>query len=221
MAGLLGLAGAFGATGGGGFLEDESARIYLIPMKKLGGENSELARSFQFWPADINDNQQVTYANKVIPGANLPFYQWIAGGEHVISFTATFSADLLYTDSRFNVSKNTNKHTVHVAAAVKWLRYLCYPDYVKNQEFAEPPPSLVLVIPGTPIGQDMSDRMNCIMTQCDVNWKKWFPDGTPRLAEVQLSFAEIVQLPTNTQFYGRSILTGWQKKYVVRNGIKK
>lgn len=219
MAGLLGLVGAF-ANSSGGFLKDESARAYIIPLKKTGSGDADNARSFQFWPAELSDNQAINYANKQIPGSNLPFYQWISGGEHIVSFTATFAADLQYSDDRYDVAIHEDKHTVDVAAAVKWLRFLCYPDYIKNQEFADPPPSLILVFPNTPIGQDMSDRMNCIMTQCDVTWKKWFPDGSPRLAEVQLSFAEIVQLPKNTRFYGRTSLTGWQKRYKMVKGIK-
>ena len=143
-----------------------------------------------------------------------------------MSFTAIFAADLYQPASprpRAGIPNNEkeDKHTVDVAAAVGWLRWLCHPDYPRGKDFAMEPPFLNLVCPRTPIGRDMGDRMNCIMTQCDVTWKRWFPDGTPRLAEVQVSFAEVVQLPQslgNIQFYGRSHLTGWQKRYQFKKG---
>jgi hypothetical protein len=31
------------------------------------------------------------------------------------------------------------------------------------------------------------------MTQCDITWEQFFPSGLPRIASVQLSFAEVAQ----------------------------
>jgi hypothetical protein len=221
MAGLLSLAGALtGASSG--FLQEEVAHTYIVPLDHKGSPDTRYARSFQFWPAEMADSEAVNYATKQIPGGNLPFYQWISGGEHIVSFSAIFARDLWFpTDTlqKGTVVKET-KHTVDVAAAVKWLRMLKAPMYVLGNDYPFPPPLLYLVVPGTPIGVDMGDRMLCVMTQCDVTWKKWFPDGTPRLAEVNLAFAETIQKPGNTQFYGAEKLIEASSRYTYKTGIK-
>jgi hypothetical protein len=223
MAGLLSLAGALtGASSG--FLQEEVAHTYIIPLDIKGSPDMTWARSFQFWPAEMTDNEAVNYATKQIPGGNLPFYQWVSGGEHVVSFSAIFARDLWAPNvtgtSQQGIAIEETKHTVDVAAAVKWLRTLKAPRYVLGNDYPHPPPLLYLVVPGTPIGVDMQDRMLCVMTQCDVTYKKWFPDGTPRLAEVSLAFAETIQKPGNVQFYGGESMTKGEERYTYKKGIK-
>lgn len=46
----------------------------------------------------------------------------------------------------------------------------------------------------TSLGSSAQDSVNCIMTQCDISWEAWFPSGVPRIASVQLSFAQLAQL---------------------------
>lgn len=218
MAGLLSLAGALtGASSG--FLQEEVAHAYIIPLDPDGSPDTNWARSFQFWPATLSDNEAVNYATKQIPGGNLPFYQWVSGGEHQVSFQAVFARDLWMPNQGGGVLKET-KHTVDVGAALKWLRTLKNPIYVPGEDFPKPPPALYLVMPNTPLGRDMSDRMLCLMTQCDITYKKWFPDGTPRLAEVSLSFAETLQKPgSNVQFYGNEVVTSIWGRYTYKKGM--
>jgi hypothetical protein len=161
----------------------------------------------------------VNYATKQIPGGSLPFYQWVSGGEHIVSFSAIFARDIWVPDQGGAVWE-IDKHNVDVGAAVKNLRALKSPMYVKGQDFPEPPPLLMLVVPNTPIGRDMDDRMLCIMTQCDATYKSWFPDGTPRLAEVSLAFAQTIQMPGNTQFYGRNPSAEHWVRYNYTKGIR-
>ena len=175
---------------------------------KVGGP-----RSFQFWPAEISDSEGVNYATKQIPGGNLPFYQWVSGGEHNVTFSAVFARDIWYGNQKVPGDSAAagsllppdaeDKHNVDVGAACKYLRSLKAPEYRQGEDFARPPPLMYLVTPNVPIGRDMDDRMLCLMTQCDITWKRSFPDGTPRLAEVALGFAETVQAPRQTAWYGR------------------
>jgi len=198
MAGLLSLAGAIS---GASFLKSDDAFAFLIPLDEQYRPEPGTTRSFQFWPAEISDSHAVNYSTKSIPGSNLPFYQWISGGEHKVSFTTMFAADIKYDVK--GKSDPEDKHTVNVAAATQYLQSLKEPTYVQGKEYALPPPALFLCIPNVPIGPGMNDRMLCVMTQCDIEYKKEFSDGTPRLAEVSLEFAEILQ-NNNTKFYGRS-----------------
>jgi hypothetical protein len=214
MAGLLSLAGALSGTSPG-FLKDDAAFSYLIPLTQDYRPEPGASRSFQFWPAEITDNAAVNYSNKSIPGSNLPFYQWISGGEHNVSFSTFFAADIYYTLQ--NTSVPEDKHTVNVGAACKWLRSLKEPTYIDGKDFAVPPPLLQLVIPNVPIGPDLNDTMFCLMTQCDIVWKKSFPDGTPRLAQVSLNFVEVVQVGSS-KFYGRSDYTMAQSAYNFTKG---
>jgi len=240
MAGLASLVG--GPSAGGGFLQHEGAYCYIWALDQNGSIDSNLSRSFQFWPAEVTDNEGINYATKQIPGGNLPFYQWVSGGEHHISFTAVFARDLWANDIYAASGSDTpgirsvsgdsgtpvlpsleDKHTVDVGAAVKWLRQLKAPTYDGKKDFTIPPPVLRLVMPGTPIGRDMGDTMPCLMTQCDVTWKRWFPDGTPRLAEVALAFAETIQGgatgASTLKFYGKETFRTANSRYGFKNGM--
>lgn len=74
----------------------------------------------------------------------------------------------------------------------------------------KPPRRLKLYIPNSGIGiaggtasnaqTVFPDSVVCVMTQCEVNWEAYFPSGLPRMASVQLSFAQIAQLGTRVMF---------------------
>lgn len=230
MAGFLSLIG--GNSSGAGYLHEEQASVYLLPLDDEGnvqvaapgaittGAQSP-ARSFQFWPAEISDSEGVNYATKQIPGGNLPFYQWVSGGEHNVTFSAVFARDIWVTGVNGlleGAGVPEDKHNVDVGAACKYLRSLKAPEYRQGEDFARPPPLMYLVTPNVPIGRDMDDRMLCLMTQCDITWKRSFPDGTPRLAEVSLGFAETVQAPRQTAWYGRGDFPVAPNRYTYTRG---
>lgn len=211
MAGLLGLVGSWMGGQKSGFMQGQGASVYLYPTTPEGNLDPDWFRAFQFWPPEISDNHSPNWSNKTIPGGNLPLYQWIAGGEHQISFSATFARDLAGEFGPLPGQLSESKHDVDVGAAIAYLRSLSTPTYDPKKQFALPPPLLYLIIQNNPItqtGDAGNDMMLCIMTQCDVTLKRWFPDGTPRLATANLAFAEVVQRPGATKFYGR---TEWQK----------
>jgi hypothetical protein len=166
---------------------------------------------FQYYPASISDTKAVTYSQKAVPGGSLPLYQWINGGERVISFTAMFSSDIdlsltsdavgagsLVDEVKANGVEDRN---VDVRAALVWLRSFMLPMYLPSGTL--PPPKAILQLPGTGIGlmggavngqtEAMNDSVVCVMNQCDVEIKASFPSGTIRLAAVQLGFAQVPQ----------------------------
>jgi hypothetical protein len=215
MAGLLSLAGTI--AGASSFLQKDGQYVFLIPMKENGTLDIEQGRALQYWPAELTDSHSANYSVKTIPGGNVPLRQWVAGGERTFAFTATFSRDLQGKIGGSVLSGDIpeSKHDVDVAAAIHWARSFLQPTYTSG--LVKPPPALYLVFKNTQLGQGSDDQVLVVMTQCDVTYKKWFPDGTPRLAEVQLQFAEIVQKPVNTQFYGKdkwdavALGYGWKK----------
>ena len=171
---------------------------------------------FQHYPASISDTKAVNYSQKTVPGGSLPLYQWINGGERVISFIAMFSSDIdlsLTSDALGSGSLvdevkaiGVEDRNVDVAAAVVWLRRMMLPGYSPTLTY--PPPKLWLWLPGTGIGaaggfdDRNADGVLCVMTQCDVEYKAFFPSGTPRLVSAQLAFTQIPQRAGVVRFPG-------------------
>lgn len=119
---------------------------------------------------------------------------------------------------------------VDIRAAVAWLRSFLLPSYRTStsdvgQGLTRAPSKLFLVLPNSGIGlvggdsglagYATPDVVLCVMTQCDVEWKAFFPSGLPRLAAVQLNFR---QTPT---FAGKVYFPGATSAMdsVVRDGL--
>jgi len=196
---------------------------------------------FQHYPESISDTKQVNYAQKAVPGGNLPLYQWINGGERTISFSVVFSSDIdlslkskgLGTGTLAEEAKSVGveDRNVDVKSAILWLRSMLMPSYEVQQRVRTwPPPKLLLWFLGTGIGLSGGARPNkftgfdsdavlCVMTQCDVEYKALFPSGQPRLAIVQLAFAEIPQREGLVEFPGDYWTTATGADSTVQTGI--
>jgi len=191
------------------------------PAELAGGAISDLAvtKSFlalQYWPESLTDSRGAEWNPRNIPGGSHPIYQWTHGAERRLSFTTIFSTDTAPPDETagrddpyadFSLSNGIQKGTrdMDIRAAISWLRYFTYPMYGRGADFrAFEPPKVILVFPNTALGHDGSDYVVCVMTQCDVTYEAWFPNGVPRLVEVQLEFAEVVQYGGRVRFHDRS-----------------
>jgi hypothetical protein len=183
-----------------------------INVLRAGTANAPKSFRFQYFPETISDTKQVNYQRRDVPGASLPIYQWVNSGERLISFTAVFSTDvnlgLSYTTA-FSLHERLKgagheDRNVDIRAAVSVLRDKMMPLYPKSTTPTQvkAPPKLLLYLPGTGIGwaggfntgaPEAEHSVICIMTQCDVSWESFFPNGLPRLATVQLSFAQLAQ----------------------------
>jgi len=90
-------------------------------------------------------------------------------------------------------------------AAVSWLRWYTYPYYDEENGWrAIEPAKCLLVMPNMGLGFGGYDHVTCVMTQCDVTYEACFESGFPRLIEVALEFAEVVQEGARVQFQNRS-----------------
>lgn len=209
MPGLASLASASFAGQG-----DTQRKAYLIELD--ANDRPAAAFEFQYFPESISDSKSVNYQQKEIPGGSLPLYQWIASGERLVSFTATFSTDVdLRSDPKDGTSVKSQglvnrlkssgvaKRNADLRSAVAWLRRYMLPTYSGSEYRATTAPSkLRLSLPGSGIGvaggvvrgSVLDDTIICVMTQCEVNYEAFFPSGLPRYATVQLAFAQIPQL---------------------------
>lgn len=181
-------------------------------------------RSFQYFPESISDSHATNYQTKVIPGLSHPLYQWTSGGARIISFEAFFTRDRTYTDDEkasinvnvsggigvsttaLGISTNDDPRNVDIPSAVAWLRSYLLPWYSSDgkgtfsstPQRPHPPRKMILGMPGVRLNWGVpelpAEMMHVIMIGCDVVYKGFFHDGTPRLVTVSLSFAEIIQV---------------------------
>lgn len=159
---------------------------YLIELNEQGGPLYEVSANgpitshlaFQYFPDSITDSKGINYQQKEIPGASLPLYQWVSGGERLISFTAQFTTDvdlisvggatgtaaLLGTGQGIEdrlKSAGASRRNVDIRAALAWLRRYMYPTYNNGASNAvagggttitQAPKKLRLVLPSSGIG---------------------------------------------------------------------
>ena len=93
---------------------------------------------------------------------------------------------------------------IDLRAVVSWLRWYTYPYYdPQNNWRAYEPPKALLVMPNMGLGYSGYDSLLTVMTQCDVTYEACFDSGFPRIIEVSLEFAEVVQSGERVQFHGR------------------
>jgi len=189
--------------------------IILTALSRVDGSALE-SFVLQHFPEDISDSKQVSHQQKEVPGGSLPIYQWSNSGERLISFTAIFASDvdlLAKGKSRAQEtmdaikSAGLERSNVDIRTAIAHLRKFMLPTYGEDQGLGVPvsyaPQRVRLFIPGSGIGISggtsgsdgvvTPDSIICVMTQCDVNYQAFFPSGLPRIAEVQLAFAQVPQ----------------------------
>jgi hypothetical protein len=105
-----------------------------------------------------------------------------------------------------NAAQNSDPRNVDIPSAVAWLRSFLLPEYSTDgkgtfagvPERPRPPQKLILGLPGVRLNWGVPtlppSEVYVIMTGCEVAYDGFFHDGTPRMAKVALTFAEIIQV---------------------------
>lgn len=201
---------------------ENKASVFLYKLSPKDDKPTGQTLSLQYWPETFKDDKTPDYQTKKLPGANLPLYSWVGGGERIISFSTTMSTDLDLTkwasrgagaDVDATVisqlkSRGLERRNIDIRAAMLWLRSFQMPTYTKDAYM--PPPKVILVMPGTGIGLMAGmvsggvqrDHIYAVMTKCDFEIKASFPNGNPRLVQVDLAFAQIAQIGGVVNFPG-------------------
>lgn len=181
--------------------------------------------AFQWWPTTLTDRIDVGWSFKDIPGASHALAHWGSNGGRTISFEVKLSRfmkpageersiidiakDPLGINTPLSESPIDNRpYNVSVVGMIRYLRSYCSPRYGEMEigyEAAFPPPVAILNVPKFGLNEDGGDSIYAVMTGCDVIYNLAFPDGTPRLATVALTFRQIVQNITDgtIRFKGR------------------
>jgi hypothetical protein len=110
-----------------------------------------------------------------------------------------------YAGAILGIASNKDPRNVDIPSAIAWLRSFLLPEYSDGQGVRPPVPGrplpprkLILGIPGVRLNWGVptlpATEAFVIMTACQVTHTSFFHDGTPRIAKVSLSFAEIIQV---------------------------
>lgn len=221
MAGLVSLASAISTRFGG-----PKAEAYLIELKETDDSPTGRVLKFQYFPESVNSTKSPEYKSQTIPGGSLPLYQFVAGGEHSLSFGVVFTCDADLMSVRAEPpgrvmmdrvkAAGIESRNVDIRSAVAWLRSLISPRYSSADAgsigvpltFA--PRKVKLVMPNSGIGllsgiskEDagvMVDSLICHMDQCDVTYEQFFPSGLPKIVEAQLAFKQLAQFGGQVRF---------------------
>lgn len=178
----------------------------VAQLQEFRGRNAHGAipvLRFQYWPSTLGIGRSVNYEGNQIPGASHPLYQFVSGGDRAISFTAVFSNE---RPTLIGQAQLGNKYSVDINDVLLALYRYTLPHYEFNsgdQLFVRPPYRLLLTLPGTFLAGVNNAQLLTIMTQCDIEYQAWHPDGTPRLATASLSFNEVVSGPDGIKYRDR------------------
>lgn len=168
-------------------MQPDQSGVGLSSLRPARGAGNTIERMrLQFFPETLADSKGVDYSQFEPPGSANPLYQWVKSTARTLSMTAVF-----YRESSEAIVKET-KYNVDINRKVAWLRRFLYPDY-RDDGTAKPPPRIALYFPKTFLSTLGGSIFPAIMMRCEVGYRTWFMDGTPRLIAVELGFAECSQ----------------------------
>src|SRR3990172_6961093 len=129
MAQVLGI-----SVGAPNLFGEETASVLFTGIGNNGNEMTggtpsdgfeDTRARLQYFPESLSDSRAVNYETKEIPGGSHPLYQWVAGGERQLSFTAVFTQEIRLTKvsplTGFFLSPE--KHSADIKSAIAWLRH--------------------------------------------------------------------------------------------------
>ncbi len=245
---MPGIASAFSGDNVSAIIGPGEARsAYLFPsnVEKARGGAADLDDElfvFQYWPETVEDSYNPEYATKQIPGGSHPLYQWTGGSGRDITFTAQFTSEIDASrnvgspsgqDVRFAALQPGLRYTVDVRAALNRIRSYMRGSYRNAtaggagggvNSLARPPKKLFLVLEGSGIGGTRDDIL-CILRSAPITHEAFFPNGRVRIAQVSMTFSEIVQIDegdeAQIQFIGREVFEQDGAYYKYRGTVDK
>ena len=186
-------------------------------------------RAFQYWPESINDSIEIGWDIKSVGGGSHGLAQWTSNNGRTISFELKLSRMMKPIENRTFLEKvqaggvypdqqspmDVRGYNVDIRNQIAYLRAYCYPTYlnIEGVVVALPPPIAILNVPSMGLNESGGDAIFVIMTGCDVTYTLLFPDGTPRMANVSLTFKQIVQRAEGILFKGHG--SGAPAKYAL------
>lgn len=173
---------------------------------------------FQFFPETIQDTRTVDLPETSILSFSDKFMLGYQPSTREISFTLRFAQERWALPGGALV--DWDKYNFDVAVSLQAMRSFTYPigtfdsgglnSTVGVGFLAQP---VRLFLPGTRIGI-LTDYIIGIMRQYSITYKAFFPDGTPRVADMEVSFVETPLIrETRPQGFTRASFSGPVQRY--------
>jgi hypothetical protein len=194
----------------------------LLEVEEYNEPGGSEVRQLQWFPETLTDSKDTDWQDRVVPGGSHPLLNWVSGGRRDISFMAQYTCDKDpgYDSARAKmagVGQKTiasgyppggktiaGRRDLDIRAEIDFLRQCMYPRYSTTAgRRVLPPPVVRLTVDNLGWGPGGTNMIRTVMTQCEVTYNKLFPSGYPRLVEVSLGFAEVVQEADRVRFIGR------------------
>lgn len=207
----------------------ETAQASMMGIHSETGSTVLPERAFQWFPESFSDSIEIGWEPKQVPGGSHAIMQWNSNGGRTFSFETLLYRNMaplaLQQQQSTLLQQGTGTallpdpsnadnapYNINIESMVSWFRAFCYPTYVEGQGFGGTtitrpvsPPIAILNLPGMALNEDGSDIIYCVVTGCDVNYEKLFPNGQPRVVKVSLTLKQVVQKPGSAksiQFVG-------------------
>lgn len=168
-------------------------------------------RSFQWNPATLSFSAEIGWQPKEVAGGSHAILQWSSNQGHTLNFEVMLSRSIHPPvndyEERIQQGEGFDQYNVDIMQEINFLRSFYHPHYgdIGGLRVAEPPVTAWIYLPNIEfapvstapgdLAQDktLQNVFRGVMTQCDWEIMKAFPNGTPRLAKVALAFRDVVQ----------------------------
>jgi len=208
----------------------QKANIKIAMVKgDIGGIKRMI---LQFFPESISDGGAPSWDSKVIPGGSHPLQMWQSGGGRTISFAVTLFRESLGSVNNApapapipspgnffqtavqsamggaDTITKVNNYNIDIDKALGWLRALTYPKY--SDTAIDVPPQIRVIFPATMDLYKYLSRVGIvgnivtgILKDAQIEYQKFFMDGTPKKASMTLTIEESCQDEQGIHFTGR------------------
>jgi hypothetical protein len=213
---------------------DKAGDITIEAQDKKGLSGVPSYVTLQFWPDSITDSKTMNYANIELPGQSNPLYHFVGGGPRNISFSTYMYRERIeeVSNSETVAGKNPQgaQYSKDIGAYVSNLRAYMSPRHNTSAGIMMPPTRLKVFFGGSKktemstglrlqgINGD-NNVLDCIMTAMNVNYIKFFPNGVPRIATLDFTFEQIIQVGTEARYQDPSTFDTTERPDPEGNGF--
>lgn len=153
----------------------------------------------QYWPEQIQDDIEIVYVPKDIPGASHSLMQYSHNGGRTFTLSFPVVRQMEYAENleggflKANPTNEANRpRNVDVKNYLRKLRLFTTPIIEQGEVIG--PPVIVLYAPNLGWNESGSDTIFGVVTAMPITYVKLFKDGKPKVANVEMTIKQVVQI---------------------------